>query len=171
MSPSAVPESHETPVRLALFHGVGAALVAVFSYVTASRFHWVQEPYWAAIAAVVSLYPDRNATMKAGAQQFFGSAVGSMVGWASASWWHDDVLLYGAAVLVAVTLCYLLRCPTAARLAAVAVTIITVIPMAGTPAVRALHRFLLVSYGVACAIGYTAAVGWIVGLRRRLRPR
>jgi hypothetical protein len=80
-------------------------------------------------------------------------------------------LLYGAAVLLAVSICYLLRCATAARLAAVAVTIITLIPSPATPAARALHRFVEVSYGVGCAIAYTAAIGCIVGLWHRWRSR
>jgi uncharacterized membrane protein YgaE (UPF0421/DUF939 family) len=171
MNPSETPKSYETVIRKTLFHGLGAAVVAVFSYVTASRLPFLHEAYWAAIAAVVSLCPEREATTRAGIQQFFGSAVGGLVGWASASWWHHNVLLYGAAVLFAVSLCYLLRLPSAARLSGVAVTITTLIPSHATPASVALHRFIEVSYGVACAIGYTAAVGCLVGLRNRWRSR
>jgi uncharacterized membrane protein YgaE (UPF0421/DUF939 family) len=127
----------------------------------------MHEPYWAAIAAVVSFYPERDATMKAGLQQFFGSAVGGLVGWASASWWHHNVFVYAAAVLLAVSLCYLVHLPTAARLSGVAVTIITLIPSSTSPALIALRRFTEVSYGVACAIGYTAALACIAGVRRR----
>ena len=75
---------------------------AAIAYVTASRLPLVHEAYWAPIAAVVSLYPERKATVKAGVQQFLGSAVGGLVGWAGASWWHDDVLVYAVAVLLAV---------------------------------------------------------------------
>jgi hypothetical protein len=35
MSPSEMPKNHQEVIRRALFHGVGAALVAVFSYETA----------------------------------------------------------------------------------------------------------------------------------------
>jgi hypothetical protein len=94
-----------------------------------------------------------------------------LIGWGSASIWNHHVVIYGAAIFVAVGICYLLRYPTAARLAAVAVTIVTLIPFTATPAVVALHRVIEVSYGVACAIAYTAAVEQIVRWRLRLRSR
>jgi uncharacterized membrane protein YgaE (UPF0421/DUF939 family) len=150
---------------------VSAAVVSVFAFVTASWFPFVREAYWAAIAGVVSLFPERKATMRAAVPQLFGSAVGGLVGWASASWWRHDPILYGVAVLVAIGVCYLLRCPDAARLAAVAVTIVTLIPLRATPQAVALHRFVEVSYGVACAIGYTAAVGLVERWWRRWRER
>jgi uncharacterized membrane protein YgaE (UPF0421/DUF939 family) len=145
--------------------------VAVLAYVSARRFPFAHEAYWAAIAAVVVLCPERGATVNAGVQQFFGSAVGGLIGWACASWWHHNVFVYGAAVLVAVSLCYLLHLPNAARLSGVAVTITTLIPSQATPGTVALHRFLEVTYGVACALGYTVAVGWIVGWWQRSRSQ
>lgn len=157
---------YEEVARKALAHGVGAAVVAAFSYVTASRIPLMHEPYWASIAAVVSLYPERDATMKAGVQQFFGSVVGGLIGWASASWWHHDVLLYAVAVLLAVSVCYLVHLPNAARLSGVAVTIITLIPFSISPGLVALRRFTEVTYGVACAIGYTAAVACVAAVLR-----
>jgi uncharacterized membrane protein YgaE (UPF0421/DUF939 family) len=166
MAQSQPPDRHESTIHLALIHAVGAACVAVFVYVTASRFPSLREAYWAPIAAVVSLYPKPSATERAGVQQLFGSAVGSLIGWASASWWHHEPWLYGAAVFVAVSLCYLLRCQNAARLAAVAASIITLVPYSAPPATVALHRFVEVTYGVACAMGYTAALEGIARLRR-----
>lgn len=154
--------------REALFHGASAALVAVFSYVTASLVPGLREAYWAPIAAVVVLYPDRVATLKAGVQRFAGTAIGSLIGWASAALWHGHVAVYGAAVMVAVGACHLLRLEGAARLCAVAVTVITIIPHPEPPHLVAFFRFVEVSYGVACAMGYTVAVD---ALMKRLRDR
>jgi uncharacterized membrane protein YgaE (UPF0421/DUF939 family) len=168
MALTGTPRSYDSVTRHALAHGFGAAIVAVFAYVTASRFPFVHEAYWAAIAAVVVLCPERAETMKAGVQQFFGSAVGGLIGWASASWWQHNPLVYGAAVLLAVTVCYALRLPSAARLSGVAVTITTVIPLEASPAMVALHRFVEVSYGVLCAVAYTAAVEWVAGRSRHV---
>jgi hypothetical protein len=61
---------YDAVIHKTLVHGMGAALMAAFSYVTASRIPIMHEPYWASIAAVLSLYPERDATMKAGVQQF-----------------------------------------------------------------------------------------------------
>jgi hypothetical protein len=89
------------PWRGALVHGAGAAFVAVFCYSTARLVPSLPEPYWAPIAAVVVLYPDHEATRKAAGQRFLGTALGSLVGWASAAWWHGNIVLYGLSVLVA----------------------------------------------------------------------
>ena len=154
-----------------LLYGVGAGFVAVFAYLTALQFPFLHEAYWAAIAAVVCLFPGRQATLKAGLQQFLGAAIGGVIGWATATAWHHHLALYGAAVFLAVVICHALRCADAARLAAVAVTIITLIPMPGSPAAVAFHRFFEVSYGSACAIAYTLAADWVARLRQRRRER
>jgi len=164
-------ESYTTLIRRGLLHGVGAAFVAAFAYATASHFPLVHDAYWAAIAALLSLHPEPHATREAGAEQLFGAAVGGLIGWATASWWHHHVLIYGAGLVLAVSVCYLVRLPNAARLCGLAVTIITLIPFAATPAAIALRRAIEVSYGAACAIGYTAAVASIARSRERLRSR
>jgi uncharacterized membrane protein YccC len=142
--------------RAALAYGAGAAVVAVFCYVTASRVSYLREAYWAPIAAIVVLYPDRASTRKAGIERFLGTAIGCLIGWGSSAFWHHSAAIYGVAILLAVGLCYLLRVPTASRLCAVAVTVITIIPHPEPPNVVALFRFIEVSYGVACAMAYMA---------------
>jgi len=153
--------------RGAIYHGVSAAFVAVFSFSTASLVPFLLEPYWAPIAAVVVLYPDREATRRAAVERFIGTAIGSLIGWASAAWWHQNLLLYGLSIVVAVGLCYALRLENAARLCAVAVTVITLIPRAEAAHLIAFHRFAEVSYGVACALAYTATGGLIRARWRR----
>ncbi len=162
-----MPAIHDHFSHRALAQGVGAAVIAMFAYVTASWLPTVREPYWAPIAAVIVLYPDREATVKAGVQRLIGTAIGSVVGWGSAAWWHESVLLYGAAILVAVAVCHLLRLPDAARLCAVTVSVITIIPHRESAGSVALGRFVTVSYGVGCALAYMAAVDAV----RRLRAR
>jgi hypothetical protein len=67
-----------------------------------------------------------------------------------------------------VGLCYAVRLENAARLCAVAVTVITIIPRAEPPHLVALYRCIEVSYGVACAVGFTALVDLA---QRRARAR
>jgi len=164
----APPRTWQGTAKGALLRGIGAAVVAISCYATASHISAFVEPYWAPIAAVVVLHSGLEATKKAGLSRFFGTALGSLIGWGSAAWWHQNLLLYGVAVLVAVSLCYLLRLEDAARLCAVAVTVITLIPRPAPPHVVAFHRFIEVSYGVACALLYTVAVD---RLARTLRPK
>jgi uncharacterized membrane protein YgaE (UPF0421/DUF939 family) len=139
--------------------------VAVFSYFTASFVPWLHEAYWAPIAAVVVLYPDGDSTRKASGDRFLGTIIGSLVGWACAVCWHKSLLVYGAFVTASVALCYVLRRENASRLCAVAVTVITLIPRAETASMVALHRAIEVTYGVACALAFTAAIE--AGGRRR----
>jgi uncharacterized membrane protein YccC len=90
--------------RAALFQGASAAVVAVFCYSTVSLVPALQESYWAPIAAVVVLYPDREATRRAAIQRFIGTIVGSLVGWGCATWWHQSIVLYGLGIAVAVAI-------------------------------------------------------------------
>jgi uncharacterized membrane protein YccC len=140
--------------RTAAAQGVAAAVVGMFCYVTALRFAFIDESYWAPIAAVVVLYPGRDDTRKAGVDRYFGTAVGSLIGWASAAWWGGHVLVYGLGLGLSVGVCYLARRPTASRLCAVAVSVITLVPHHEPAHLVALHRCLEVSYGVTCALAY-----------------
>jgi uncharacterized membrane protein YccC len=162
------PKDWKTAGRAAFLPGASAAFVAVLCYFTASLVLPVHETYWAPIAAIVVLYPGSEATRKASIEQFLGTAIGSFIGWGTATYWHQNLLLYGLAVLIATGVCYLLRLEKASRLCAVAVTIITLIPRSAPAYVVAFHRFLEVSYGVACALAYTVALDFA---RSRLRAR
>jgi len=155
--------------RTALVRGVSSALVAVFCYATVSRVPSLREPYWAPIAAVVVLYPEREATKKAAFDRFSGTLIGCVIGWGSAIWWHENILLYGVAIVAAVAVCTLLRLENASRLCAVAVTVLTLVPHLESAHWVALHRFLEVSYGVACALGYTLVADFVGARWRRRR--
>jgi uncharacterized membrane protein YgaE (UPF0421/DUF939 family) len=153
----------------AMLQGLAAAAVAVFCYATINLVPNLLEPYWAPIAAVVVLYPDPQATTKAAVARFLGTIIGCFIGWGAGVWWHHDVLLYGLAILFAVSLCYLLRMEAASRLAAVAVTVITLVPHEQPVHLVAFHRFVEVSYGVLCALLYTLAAD-LVRRRRQRSP-
>jgi uncharacterized membrane protein YgaE (UPF0421/DUF939 family) len=96
-----------------------------------------------------------------------GTIIGSLVGWGCAVWWHHNVMLYGLAIVIAVGLSYALRLENAARLCAVAVTVIALIPRVEAPHLVAFHRFVEVSYGVACALAYTAIADQLRGRWQR----
>jgi len=152
--------------RDALLQGAGTALVAVFSYATASQVPFLRETFWAPIAAIVVLYPDGETTRKAALERFLGTAIGSLIGWASAATWHHHIAVYGAAVVLAVGACHLLKLEATSRLCAVAVTVITIVPHADRPHLVALYRFIEVSYGVLCALAYTTVVDRVKRRRR-----
>jgi uncharacterized membrane protein YgaE (UPF0421/DUF939 family) len=158
------PVTWKSSARAALLQGAGVAIVAMFTYFTASRVPSLTETYWAPIAAIVVLYPETEATRKASTDRFLGTVIGSLIGWGSATYWNQNVFLYGVAIMLAVGLCFLLRLENASRLCAVAVTVITVIPRSEPAYLVAFHRFIEVSYGVACALAYTVGLDFV---RRR----
>jgi uncharacterized membrane protein YccC len=149
----------------ALLQGASTAFVAVFCYWTAKQVPFLKETYWAPIAAVVVMYPTRDATRKAAGQRFIGTIIGALVGWGSAAWWHGDLLRYGVALAVSVAVCQLLRLENESRLSAVAVSVITLVPRVEPAYVVAFTRFVEVTYGVACAVGFTLAA---TAIQRRI---
>jgi uncharacterized membrane protein YgaE (UPF0421/DUF939 family) len=158
-----------------LSQGWGVAFVCVFSYATAHFLFHLRESYWAPIAAAVVLYPDSQATRKASTDRFLGTAIGCLVGWGTANWWQHNVFLYGVAIFVGVGICWLLRLQSAARLCAVAISVIVLIPRDEPASHVALYRFLEVSYGVACALVYSLAIEYCARSwnmrRQKSRPR
>ena len=155
------PAFSRSSVRDALLHGWRVSLVAMFCYFTVNRIPQLHETYWAPIAAVVVLYPDLGTTEKAGFDRLLGTAIGSLVGWGSAVWWHGHTLFYGLSIFVSVAICYTLGRAGAARLCAVAVTVITIIPRPEPAHMVAIYRFIEVSYGVSCALAYMRIVDLI----------
>ncbi len=146
----------KTPTTDDAYYAAGVAFVAVFAFATA-RLLPLPEPYWAPIAAVVVLSPQRAATRQAAGDRFLGTLIGSFTGWAGAAWWHEHLVIYGLAVLTGVLVCGLLRLERAARICAVTTTVIILIPRALPPHLVAFHRFCEVSYGAACALAVTIA--------------
>lgn len=162
------PKTGGTAIAGALLRGASTACVAMFCYFTSSLVPSLQETYWAPIAAVVVLFPEAEATRKASLERFAGTVIGSLIGWGCATYWHQSLLLYGFAVMIAVGLCNLLQLEKASRLCAVAVTVITLIPRSEPAYLVAFHRFVEVSYGLACAVGYALARDQAMSRLRRV---
>ena len=79
------------------------------------------------------------------------------------------MLVYGAGLVVSMSVCYLVRMSKAAPLSGLAVTIITLIPFDASPGAIALRRGIEVSFGVTCSVGCAAALAGIAQLRQRIR--
>ena len=163
-------EAGKTTRREAIAYSVSLAFMAAFCYSTMRLVPSLPEAYWAPIAGLVVLYPAGDATKKAAFQYFAGTVIGCVVGWGCSVWWHENVAIYALGVVVGVALCYLLRLESAARLCSVAITVITLIPHDASPHVVAFHRFVEVSYGVACALAYTVIADAVRERRRRRAP-
>jgi uncharacterized membrane protein YgaE (UPF0421/DUF939 family) len=84
--------------------------------------------------------------------RFLGTAVGGLVGWGCAAIWHQHVWIYALAVALTIFVCWVTSIGNAGRLAAVAVTVIVLIPRDEAIWRIALFRFLEVSWGIAVAL-------------------
>jgi uncharacterized membrane protein YgaE (UPF0421/DUF939 family) len=143
---------------LGLAQALPTAAAAWISFVSSSLFG-LQEGYWAAISAIVVMQTELQQTEFSGRDRFIGTAIGGLIAWGCATVWHGRSWLYAAAVASSVFLCWVVRIGGAGRLAAVAVSVIVLIPHQEPVWRVALFRFLEVSWGIAVAIivAYLAA--------------
>ncbi len=153
--------------RNALIHGIGAALVSAFAYVSAHYWLHLKEAYWAPITVAIVLQPGFKLTKKASFDRVLGTAIGALIGWGSLAWWDGQPLRYALAVFVGVGFCWLIRQPNAARTCAVAITVITLIPHAEAAHRIAFFRFTEVTYGVLCALVYSELLDQVL---KRVAP-
>ncbi|HEY2685195.1 MAG TPA: FUSC family protein [Steroidobacteraceae bacterium] len=138
-------------LRIGFKLGLMTGLAAWCAY-AASSLVGLKEGYWAAISAIVVLQQDLTSTRGSGRDRFIGTAIGGCAGWLCALVWHQAVWVYVLAVALTVFVCWLANISGAARLAAVAVTVIVLIPRGEALWKVALFRFLEVSWGIAVAI-------------------
>jgi uncharacterized membrane protein YgaE (UPF0421/DUF939 family) len=119
-----------------------------------ARLLKMPEYYWAPISTIVivqSTIPPRTL----GWQRFVGTALGAVLGVALATFFHPSALVYGLGILACGVLAWLLRVGAAYRFAAIALSIILLIPRARAPWITGWHRFLEVSLGIAVALVVT----------------
>ena len=145
------PQVLRERARVGLKLGLMTGIAAWCAYAASSLME-LKEGYWAAISAIVVLQQDLSATRGSARDRFIGTAIGGLIGWLCALAWHQAVWVYVVAVGATVFICWLAKIAGAARLAAVAVTVIVLIPRDEPLWKVALFRFLEVSWGIAVAI-------------------
>jgi uncharacterized membrane protein YccC len=161
-----VSSSEPSPTRERLGAGIRQALMtaaaAWISYASSSLIG-LREGFWAAISAIVVMQADLGSTESSARDRFIGTAIGGLIGWACALYWHGHLWIYALAVGLTIFGCWLAEVSTAGRLAAVTVTVIVLIPQSETIWRIALFRSLEVSWGIAVAI----AIAWTGSKLRR----
>jgi uncharacterized membrane protein YccC len=145
-----------------LRQGLMTAAAAWISYESTKRVG-LREGYWAAISAIVVMQANLDDTRHSALDRFIGTAIGGVIAWACALCWQGHVGIYALAVAFTVFCCWIANVSNAGRLAAVAVTVIVLIPRDEPIWQIAVFRFLEVSWGIAVAIGIVSLVDWAVG--------
>jgi uncharacterized membrane protein YccC len=141
------------------------AAAAWISYESTKRVG-LREGYWAAISAIVVMQANLDDTRHSARDRFIGTAIGGVIAWACALGWHGHVWIYALAVGVTVFSCWIADVSNAGRLAAVAVTVIVLIPRDEPIWQVAMFRFLEVSWGIAVAVGVMYFVDWLSARRK-----
>jgi len=170
--PVGEPSTHGVRTRIAagLRQALMTAAAAWISYESTKRVG-LREGYWAAISAIVVMQANLDDTRHSARDRFTGTAIGGLIAWICAAVWQGHVWIYALAVAVTVFSCWLADVSNAGRLAAVAVTVIVLIPRDEAIWQVALFRFLEVSWGIAVAIGIVYVEAWAGGLRRPASAR
>jgi uncharacterized membrane protein YccC len=143
-----------------LRQGLMTAAAAWISYESTKRVG-LREGYWAAISAIVVMQANLDDTRHSARDRFIGTAIGGVIAWACALCWQGHVWIYALAVAITVFCCWIADVSNAGRLAAVAVTVIVLIPRDEAIWQIALFRFLEVSWGIAVAVGIVYFVDWV----------
>ena len=137
-------------------HAIRTALAATASVIIA-RFAQMPEAYWAAVATLVVMQSTLGATLTLSIERIVATAMGASIGAVETSYFGANLIAFAVAIFIAGLLSIAFRLEkTAYRYASVTVTIIVLIPRAGTPWGIALHRFLEVSIGIVVALAVVA---------------
>lgn len=136
--------------RDALVISIRTAVATVVSLLLARGLK-LPEFYWAPISTIVILLSTINPLTLAW-QRFAGTAVGAALAALIATYARPNWIVYGVGIFVCGILSSVLRLGSAYRFAAIALTIVLLIPHERMPWVVATHRFVEVSLGIAVAL-------------------
>ena len=142
--------ARENPSSLA--HSTRTAIAAMVS-ILVTRLLRLPEGYWASITALIVMQSTFGAALSISVQRLVGTAVGAVLGAVAATYFHDNVIVYGVLVFVVGLLCTALRVErTAYRYASITLAIIILIPRMVNPWTAAANRFIEVALGIVVAL-------------------
>ena len=130
-------------LKTAIAAGICLGLVRVFGF---------QQGYWACVATIVVMQSETAATLTASRDRLVGTALGVLIGWAAATFWHGHLIVYVVAVLICMVVPEAMGLKGAGRLAGVAASIVLLVPSTAPHWVVARDRFLEVSFGIVVAL-------------------
>jgi uncharacterized membrane protein YccC len=132
-------------------HGIISACAALIAYLPTRAFG-LKEGFWSAITAIAVVQTEFRATQTTARDQFIGAAIGGVTGLCAFVALGPHLLVYAAAVVVAMMTCWALNVASASRLSGTTATIILLVPHAGSPASMFGSRIAEVAWGVSVAV-------------------
>ena len=133
-------------------HATRTAVAAALSYFVARLFH-LPDAYWSAISTLIVMQSTLGAALPISVQRFAGTAIGAVVGAATATYFGENVWAFGVAVFLVGVLCAVLRVERGAyRYASITLAIVMLVTRSRGVWLIALHRFFEVSLGIAVGL-------------------
>jgi uncharacterized membrane protein YgaE (UPF0421/DUF939 family) len=137
-------------------HSARTAVAATVSFVIARLFR-LPEAYWAAIATLVVMQSTLGATLVISVERIAATALGAVAGALLATYFGENLFLFGAAVFLIGLLSAAFRMEKSAyRYASITLAIVVLIPRSNAAWVTAVHRFAEVSVGIVIALALAA---------------
>lgn len=153
---------HVTPGPPHWHQAVVAAVAAVVCYWLTHILH-LKEGFWAVIISIAVVQTEVGATIGACRDQLVGAALGACFGWIAALIWHNQILIFGVILAVALVVSNLVGFKNAGRLAGVTMVITALIKLPEPPWRMAVDRFVLVALGILVALAISLLLyprGW-----------
>jgi uncharacterized membrane protein YgaE (UPF0421/DUF939 family) len=132
-------------------HGLMSACAAVVAYLPTQPLG-LKEGFWSAMTAIAVVQTEFRATETTARDQFIGAAIGGVTALCAYIAFGQHLIVYAAAVVVAMLACWALNIASASRLAGTTTTIILLVPHAGSPASMFGSRLAEVAWGVSVAV-------------------
>jgi uncharacterized membrane protein YgaE (UPF0421/DUF939 family) len=139
-------------------YGVITACAAVLAYLP-TRVLGLKEGFWGAITAIGVVQTEYRATRTTARDQFVGAAVGGVIAVGASLLTGLSLVVYAAALILAMLSCWALNVANAGRLAGITATIVLLVPHTGSAEHMFLSRLGEVGWGVCVAI----FVVWLAG--------
>jgi len=134
-----------------LGHALRAVLAAGLGYYAAMALG-LEQGFWAAITAISVTQSSYAEVRHSSRDQFIGAIIGGVVGIAIATLVHSPFPAYAIALVLSMTLCWMLDLGAAGRIAGITVTIVMLVPHQGTFLQFALFRLGEVVLGAIAAL-------------------
>jgi uncharacterized membrane protein YgaE (UPF0421/DUF939 family) len=134
-----------------LGHALRALLAAGLGYYAAMALG-LEQGFWAAITAISVTQSSYAEVRHSSRDQFIGAIIGGVVGIAIATLVHSPFPAYAIALVLSMTLCWMLDLGAAGRIAGITVTIVMLVPHQGTFLQFALFRLGEVVLGAFAAL-------------------
>jgi uncharacterized membrane protein YgaE (UPF0421/DUF939 family) len=132
-------------------YGMISACAAVIAYLP-TRPLGLKEGFWSAMTAIAVVQTEFRATETTARDQFIGAAIGGITGLCAFVAFGSHLIVYAAAIVVAMLTCWAFNVGSASRLAGTTATIILLVPHTGSPASMFGSRLAEVGWGVTVAV-------------------